>query len=98
MYPMPDLTTAPPPFAGSGGSALTLGNLRPGQHARVLGYRDDGDGGAYKEQLLRLGLIPGTRLEVLRRAALGRLIEIRFRGYSLALRPAEADCLLLEPL
>lgn len=96
---MPDPSTAPPPPAGNGGDALTLRNLHPGQHARVRGYRDDdGDGGAYKEQLLRLGLIPGTRLEVLRRAAFGRLIEIRFRGYSLALRPGEADCLLLEPL
>jgi len=94
----PESTTSQP-VTVNGGGALTLAELQPGQQARVCGYRDDdGDGGAYREQLLRLGLIPGTRLEVLRRAAFGRLIEIRFRGYSLALRPAEAHCLVLESL
>ena len=31
-------------------------------------------------------------------APLGDPIEIRFRGFSLTLRPEEADCLLLEKL
>lgn len=47
---------------------------------------------------MRLGLIPGTELEVKRRAPLGDPIQIQFRGYSLVLRPAEAHHLLLEAI
>jgi ferrous iron transport protein A len=46
---------------------------------------------------MRMGLIPGTRLRLERHAPLGDPVEIRFRGYSLVLRPAEALCLLLDP-
>lgn len=70
----------------------TLSDLELGATARVIGYRDDS---AYSARLLRLGLIPGTRLKLQRVAPLGDPLEIRFRGYSLALRPAEASCLLL---
>jgi ferrous iron transport protein A len=48
------------------------------------------------ERLIRLGLIPGTTIRLERRAPLGDPVEIRFRGYSLVLRPAEAACLRLE--
>ena len=58
--------------------------------ARVSGYREDDD---YAAQLMRLGLIPGTEIRVQRRAPLGDPMEIRF---SLALRPSEADALMLE--
>lgn len=75
---------------------LDLSDLRPGDRARVAGYSRDT---AYSQGLLRLGLIPGTRFEVKRRAPLGDPIEIRFRGFSLTLRPEEAaGCLLLEKL
>ncbi len=72
--------------------AKTLSDLELGATARVIGYRDDN---AYSARLLRLGLTPGTRLKLQRVAPLGDPLEIRFRGYSLALRPAEASCLLL---
>ena len=55
--------------------------------------REDDD---YAAQLMRLGLIPGTEIRVQRRAPLGDPMEIRFRGFSLALRPSEADALMLE--
>lgn len=73
---------------------VSLSELRVGDAARVAGYADDSP---YAAQLMRLGLIPGTGLEVRRVAPLGDPIEIRFRGFSLALRPREAACLLLEP-
>ena len=74
---------------------LSLSDLQPGEWARVAGYTHQSP---YGQSLLRLGLIPGTRFEVKRRAPLGDPIEIGFRGFSLTLRPAEADCLLLEKL
>ena len=75
---------------------VQLRDLRPGDRARVRGYNHaDGDD-AYCAQLLRLGLIPETLIEVQRVAPFGKLIEIRFRGFSLAIRPAEAGCLQLD--
>jgi ferrous iron transport protein A len=72
---------------------VSLSQLRVGDHARVAGYAEDS---VYAAQLMRLGLIPGTALQVRRVAPLGDPVEIRFRGFSLAVRPREAACLLLE--
>ena len=71
-----------------------LGELRPGERAQVLGYRSDS---AYCDQLMRLGLIPGTEFAVVRRAPMGDPIEIRVRGFALVLRPSEAHDLILGP-
>lgn len=77
------------------GQQMRLADMAVGERARVVGYQDGGD---YCERLMRLGLIPGTQLSLERRAPLGDPVEVRFRGYALVLRPAEADCLLLEPV
>jgi Fe2+ transport system protein FeoA len=74
---------------------ITLGSLDVGASARVVGYSADTD---YCARLIRLGLIPGTRITLKRRAPLGDPVQIQFRGYSLVLRPAEARDLVLEPL
>ena len=76
-------------------SLLLLDDLQPGERARVAAYAGES---AYSRGLAQLGLIPGTRFEVRRRAPLGDPVEIVFRGFSLALRPGEAKCLLLEKL
>jgi ferrous iron transport protein A len=81
------------PVQREGAMRLPLSQLRVGDTARVAGYADDS---GYAAQLMRLGLIPGTSLEVRRVAPLGDPIEIRFRGFSLALRPREAACLMLD--
>ena len=69
---------------------LTINELSIGERAEVVRYHDD-DG--YCAHLLRLGLIPGTSFELVRRAPLGDPSEIRFRGFALALRPSEAAAL-----
>ena len=74
---------------------VSLSDLMPGDTARVAGYNADSQ---YAAQLMRLGLIPGTQITVARMAPLGDPMEIRFRGFSLALRPDEAGCLLLDPM
>jgi Fe2+ transport system protein FeoA len=73
----------------------TLSQLDVGARARVIGYGVDSD---YTARLIRLGLIPGTELIIKRRAPLGDPIQIQFRGYSLVLRPAEAQQLMLEAI
>lgn len=74
-------------------STTTLRHLKVGDRATVLGFVSRTP---YVDHLLRLGLIPGTTFEVLRKAPLGDPLEIRFRGYALALRPSEADDLLVD--
>lgn len=72
---------------------VRLTDIATGSRLRVIGYTDDSD---YAAQLRRLGLVPGTEVTVARRAPLGDPIEIRLRGFSLALRPSEAQSVLFE--
>jgi len=50
---------------------------------------------AYRVKLLSMGLTKGTPFEVVRVAPLGDPVEIRVRGFSLSLRKAEADAILV---
>ncbi|MEM9622274.1 MAG: FeoA family protein [Pseudomonadota bacterium] len=72
---------------------VKLADTPLGTHLRVVGYRNST---SYTLRLQSLGLVPGTQLQLIRRAPLGDPIEIRLRGYSLALRPSEADDLELQ--
>lgn len=75
-----------------------LRDLQPGTTVRVLSFNSTESHGAalYVQQVTRLGLTPGTTFRLVRRAPLGDPIEIRLRGYSLALRPYEADALRVQ--
>ena len=46
--------------------------------------------GATKRRLIEMGITPGTREGVLKRAPLGDPIEILLRGYSLTIRGTDA--------
>ena len=48
-------------------------------------------------RLMEMGLLPGTRVDAIRRAPLGDPLEIRLRGYSLSLRLADAGKIELLP-
>lgn len=48
-------------------------------------------------RLMEMGLLPGTRVEAIRRAPLGDPLEIRLRGYSLSMRLADAAKIELSP-
>ena len=48
-------------------------------------------------RLMEMGLLPGTRIEMVRRAPLGDPLEIRLRGYLLSLRRADASGVSLTP-
>lgn len=70
-----------------------LAQIPVGTDIRITGYSADSD---YCAQLRRLGLVPGTMVRIMRRAPLGDPLEVRVRGYSLALRPSEATDLEFE--
>ncbi|MBP7810834.1 MAG: ferrous iron transport protein A [Neisseria sp.] len=74
----------------------TLQDLRPNERARISGFAETGR--AYRKKLLSMGLTPGAELTVKRIAPMGDPVEISVRGFSLSLRKAEADALLVEKL
>lgn len=67
---------------------MQLAELRPGQVATI-----DHVGGerAFRRRLMELGLIPGTRVELVGVAPLGDPLEFLVRGASLSIRRAEAE-------
>ncbi|MEE9346322.1 MAG: FeoA family protein [Methylococcales bacterium] len=67
-----------------------------GQKGRVAGF-NPGDK-AYRKRLLAMGLTPGVEFTVIRCAPLGDPVQIEIRDYSLSLRKAEADSLMIERL
>lgn len=67
---------------------ISLSSLTPGTSAVVKEYPKIGS--AFT-RLREMGLLPGTRITLIRRAPLGDPIEIKVRGYNLTLRKSEAD-------
>ncbi|WP_319506021.1 ferrous iron transport protein A [uncultured Methanolobus sp.] len=49
-----------------------------------------------RKRILDMGLTPGTRVEVIRRAPLGDPVEFKLKGYNLSLRKKEAETVLVE--
>ncbi|MDD5277291.1 MAG: FeoA family protein [Methylovulum sp.] len=76
--------------------AINLKNLSAGDLGKIVGFEQSGK--AYRKRLLAMGLTPGTPFSVTRFAPLGDPVEIKLRGFSLTLRKAEADILLIEKL
>jgi ferrous iron transport protein A len=67
---------------------LSLAKLPIGKQARVLGVNGSG---AIARRLMEMGVVPGAPIRVIKAAPLGDPIEIRVRGYHLALRRTEAQ-------
>lgn len=55
-------------------------------------------GGWVGERLLEMGMTPGAVVEMVRRAAFGDPLQVRLRGYLLALRRAQAAAVRVRPL
>ncbi|WP_404424583.1 ferrous iron transport protein A [Nibricoccus sp. IMCC34717] len=48
-------------------------------------------------RLREMGVLPGTKVTLIRTAPLGDPLEIKVRGYHLSLRKSEAEQVLVEP-
>lgn len=66
---------------------LTLEQVTPGTSVVV---EKVGGARSFRRRLMELGIIPGTRVEVLRVAPFGDPLELRARGCNLSIRAAEA--------
>ena len=66
---------------------MTLNQLEIGKTAVVTSV---GGGGALRQHLLDMGILPGARLELVKYAPLGDPMELRIHSYELSLRLADA--------
>lgn len=65
----------------------TLDHLENGESAQVTQVLVQGK---IKRRLVEMGITPGTKVTVTKRAPLGDPIEIQLRGYKLTIRQADA--------
>jgi len=72
----------------------TLNEIAVGQTGTVVGFINGTSG--YRQKLLAMGLLKGTRFKVVRVAPLGDPMEITVRDFSLSLRRDEAKALLVR--
>jgi len=82
-----------PPFLGTITDQIpniprSLDILPIGATARVTGVSGSG---AIARRLMEMGVVPGAPVRVIKAAPLGDPIEVRVRGYHLALRRTEAQ-------
>jgi Fe2+ transport system protein FeoA len=73
---------------------LSLAELPLGQHAEIASIDCER---RLSRRLMEMGLLPGTRVRVVRVAPLGDPIELRVRNYSLSVRRAEAAKIAVRP-
>ena len=70
-----------------------LQDLKPGERARV--ERIEG-GGALRRRMMDMGIVPGVELEVVRCAPFGGPLQIRLKGYYLAMRRGECAKIIVN--
>jgi ferrous iron transport protein A len=69
-------------------ATVPLSRLPVGSEAQIQGFTPSCKEAA---RLREMGLLPGTRVRLVRWAPLGDPLEIKVRGYHLSLRRQEAD-------
>lgn len=72
----------------------TIKDMAVGDTGRVVGFAEGSK--TYRKKLLSMGVTPGVEFSVSRYAPMGDPVEIKVRGFSLSLRKAEAESILIE--
>lgn len=68
----------------------TLAHLPVGKEAKVTNVRGNS---AVTRRLMEMGIVPGVSVKVVKTAPFGCPMEIRVRGYKLAMRKTEAEAI-----
>ena len=68
----------------------TLSNLPDGARANVVAVHGNNK---ITKRLMEMGVVPGVSVRMVKSAPFGDPLEVRVRGYSLALRRNEADAI-----
>lgn len=74
---------------------MTLDELQIGDSAQILKV---GGEGALRQHILDMGVIPGTRITMVKYAPMGDPIQLRVHGYELTLRLADAKNIEVQPV
>jgi ferrous iron transport protein A len=69
---------------------MILTNLPIGETAKVVSVKGNNP---VTKRLMEMGVVPGVAVKVVKTAPFGDPIEIRLRGYSLAMRKSEAEAI-----
>ncbi len=69
---------------------MTLANLRIGAVGEVTKIMGSS---AISKRLMEMGIVPGVLVKVIKTAPFGDPIEVRVRGYNLAMRRNEAEAI-----
>ncbi len=72
---------------------MILTSFKTGQKAKVKRIRGDKN---LKERLMRMGIVPGETIEIVRIAPLGSPIDVLIKRYHLSLRKEEIECIEVE--
>ena len=71
-------------------NVIKLNEVPVGSSARVVSVTGTG---RVTQRLMEMGIIPGIGVKVVKAAPFGDPIEVRLRGYSLAMRRNEAEAI-----
>ncbi|MCY7375068.1 MAG: ferrous iron transport protein A [Pyrinomonadaceae bacterium] len=74
---------------------MNLTNLPVGATAKVLTVHGNSP---ITRRLMEMGIVPGVSVRVIKSAPFGDPLEIRVRGYHLAMRRNEADTIEVQSL
>ena len=74
---------------------MNLTNLPIGATAKVTGINGNNP---ITKRLMEMGVVPGASVRVVKSAPFGDPLEIRVRGYHLAMRKNEADTIEVQSL
>lgn len=70
-----------------------LSELKPGEKAIIIKVQGNG---TLKRRLLDMGLVRGTKIEMVRESPLGDPLEFLVKGYNLSLRRVECENVYVE--
>ncbi|MGD6934546.1 MAG: FeoA family protein [Candidatus Bathyarchaeia archaeon] len=71
---------------------MRLSELKPGKKATITQIQETGPA---RKRLLDMGLVKGSKLQIICSAPLGDPIEIEVRDYKLTLRKREAENIIV---
>jgi Fe2+ transport system protein FeoA len=72
---------------------IKLSDLAKGVKAKIAAVNGSG---AISRRLMEMGMVPGAPVQVIKSAPFGDPLEIRVRGYNLALRIKEAQMIEVQ--
>ena len=75
-------------------NAMLLSDIPTGHVVQIVSIAGQS---SFRRRLMELGLVPGTRVELVRVAPLGDPVELLVRGASLSIRKAEAGVIEVVP-